>query len=112
MFGSLGNIAGILKSARELQSNLVKVQAELAARRYEAESGGGMVHATVDGRSNLVAIKIDPKATSDVELLEDLVKSAVGAATAKAQEAFKGEMASLTGGLNIPGLQDLLGGAT
>ena len=69
-----------------------------------------MVRATVDGKSALVDLKIDPEAVKDVELLEDLVKAAVGAATAKAQEAMKGEMAALTGGMDIPGMTDLLGG--
>jgi len=109
MFGNLGNIAGILKSAKDLQQNLARVQAELAARRFDAEAGGGMVRATVDGRGTLVAIKIDPKAAADIELLEDLVKAAVGSAGAKSQEAVKTEMASLTGGINIPGLSDMLG---
>jgi len=110
MFGGLGNLAGILKSAKELQGNLARIQGELAARRYEADAGGGMVRATVDGKSTLVDLKIDPQAVKDVELLEDLVKAAIGTATAKAQEAMKQEMAALTGGLNIPGMTDLLGG--
>lgn len=109
MLGGLGDLAGVLKSAKGLQAQMTKMQEELASRRFEGDAGGGMVRATVDGRGNLVAVKIDPKATSDVELLEDLVKAAVGAATAKSQEAMKNEMAAMTGGLNIPGLTDMLG---
>ncbi len=112
MLGGLGNIAGLLKTAKDFQGNLAKLQEELATRRYEAEAGGGMVRATVDGKSVLVDIRIDPKALADGELLEELVKSAVCAATAKSQEAMKGEMASLTGGLNLPGLTDMLGGGS
>ena len=111
MFGNLGNIADMLKSAKALQGNLAKLQEELASRRYEADAGGGMVRATVDGKSTLVDIRIDPKAVNDVELLEDLVKAAIGAAVAKSQEAMKSEMAALTGGLNLPGLTEMLGGA-
>lgn len=110
MLGSLGNFAGLLKSAKDLQGNLAKLQEELAKRRYHGDAGGGMVSATVDGKGTLLDIKIDPQATKDVELLEDLVKAAVGAAVAKSQEAMKGEMAGLTGGLNIPGLQEFFGG--
>lgn len=106
----LGNFAGMLKTAKELQSNMAKLQAELANRRYEADAGGGMVTALVDGKSTLIDIRIDPQAAQDVELLEDLVKAAVGSAMGKAQEAMKNEMAQLTGGLNIPGLTDMLGG--
>ena len=110
MLGGLGNIAGLMKSAKEMQANLAKVQAELATRRYVGDAGGGMVTATVDGKMTLIDIKIDPEAANDVELLEDLVKAAVGAASAKAQEGIKQEMARVTGGINIPGLSDMLGG--
>ncbi len=110
MFGGLGNLAGILKSAKELQSNLARMQEQLAAQRFEAAAGGGAVRAVVDGRSSLVDIKIEEQALSDRELLEDLIKAAVGAAMAKSQEAMKEQMAALTGGLNIPGLSQMLGG--
>lgn len=110
MLGGLGNIAGLMKSAKEMQANLARVQAELATRRYVGDAGGGMVTATLDGKMTLIDIKIDPEAANDVELLEDLVKAAVGAAAAKAQEGIKQEMAQVTGGMNIPGLSDMLGG--
>jgi len=110
MLGGLGNLVGMLKSAKEMQAQMAKLQAELASRRYGGEAGGGIVRATVDGKGTLVDVKIDPQAAKDIELLEDLVKAAVGAATAKSQEAMKTEMASLAGGLNIPGLTDMVGG--
>ena len=110
MFGDLGNLTGLLKSAKEFQGKMAKIQEELAGRRYEAEAGGGAVRATVDGKGTLVDIRIESQATGDVELLEDLVKAAVGAAVKKSQEAMQQQMASLTGGLNIPGLTDMLGG--
>ncbi|MBU0717910.1 MAG: YbaB/EbfC family nucleoid-associated protein [Planctomycetes bacterium] len=110
MLGNLGNLAGMLKSAKEMQGRMAKLQAELASRRYDGDAGGQMVRATVDGKGTLVDIKIEPQAAKDVELLEDLVKAAVGAAVAKSQQAMKDEMAALTGGMNIPGLTDMLGG--
>ncbi len=110
MLGGLGNLAGMLKSAKDLQGNLARLQEEMGARRFEAASGGGLVQATVDGRGTLLKIAIDPKTASDVELLEDLVVAAVAAATAKSQESMKTDLASLTGGLNIPGLSQMLGG--
>jgi len=109
MLGQLGNLMNIMKSAKELQAQMAKLQEECARRRYQGESGGGMVLATVDGRGTLVDIRIDPKAAGDVELLEDLVKAAVGAAVAKSQEGMRKDLASLTGGLNIPGLTEMLG---
>lgn len=110
MLGNLGNLANLMKSAKEMQEQLGKIQEESASRRFEADAGGGMVRATVDGKGMLVDIKIEPTATSDTELLEDLVKSAVGAAAKKAHESLKNEMGSIASGLNIPGLQEMLGG--
>lgn len=112
MFGNLGNIAGMMKQAKALQENMQKMQEELVQKRFEAEAGAGMVKATVNGRGELVQIKIDPSAAGDVELLEDLVVAAVGAAAKKAQDAAKEEMAQLTGGMNIPGLSDMMGQGT
>ena len=110
MFGGLGNLTGLLKSAKEMQANMAKLQAELATRRYDGEAGGGMVKATVDGKGTLVDIKIEASAVEDTELLEDLVKSAVGVATGKSREALKSAISAMTGGMNIPGLTDMLGG--
>jgi len=110
MFGNLGNLTGLLKTAKDLQANMAKMQQELASKRYDGDAGGGMVRAVVDGRGTLVDVKIEPSAVKDVELLEDLVKAAVSAATAKSQEAARSAMTALTGGLNIPGLGDMLSG--
>lgn len=112
MMGNLGDLVGILRSAKDIQAGVAKMQAELSTRRYEGDGGAGMVRATVDGKGSLVDIKIDPQAVSDVELLEDLVKAAVGTAITKAHEAMKEQLAAMTGGLNIPGLTDMLGGST
>lgn len=109
MFGGLGNIGTLLKQAKSLQENMAKMQETLAQRRFEADAGAGMVRATVDGKGELLRIKIDPQAAGDVELLEDMITAAVSSATRKAHEGMKEEMSRLTGGLNIPGLSDMLG---
>ena len=110
MLGGLGNLAGIMRTAKDLQANMQKMQSELATRRYDGDAGGGLVRAVVDGKCTLVDIKIDPEAAKDVELLEDLVKAALGTAMKKSQEAMKSELAGITGGLNVPGLSEMLGG--
>ncbi len=110
MLGGLGNLAGLLKQARQMKEQMDQVQADLERRSFEATAGAGLVTATVNGKSELTDIKIDPRAVQDIEMLEDLIKAAVGAATAKAREAVKEEMLKLTGGLNLPGLSDMLGG--
>ncbi len=110
MLGGLGNLGGIIKQAKEMQERMATMQKELAERRFEAESGAGAVKAVVDGKGTLVNVKIQPDAAQDIELLEDLITSAVRTASTKAHEAVREEMASMTGGLNIPGLSDMLGG--
>ena len=110
MFGKLGDLTGLLKSAKQMQENMARLQQELASRRFEAHAGAGLVRATVDGRGTLIDVNIEPKAAEDIELLEDLVKAAVGSAVTKSQEAMRQEMSAMTGGLNIPGLSDMFGG--
>lgn len=112
MLGGLGNLGGLFKQAKEFQGRLAAIQEELVAKRFQGESGAGAVVATVDGKGTLVDIKIQPDAVADVELLEDLVTSAVRVAAGKAHEAAREEMTSLTGGMDIPGLADMLGGPT
>ena len=110
MLGGLGNFANLIKQATQMKENMANWQDELARRTFEADAGGGMVKAIVNGRGELTDIKIEAQATQDVERLEELIKGAVSAAAHKAHDAAKGELAKMTGGMNIPGLQDLLGG--
>ncbi|HRX85819.1 MAG TPA: YbaB/EbfC family nucleoid-associated protein [Phycisphaerae bacterium] len=110
MFGGLGNIMEMMKSAKDLQARMAEFQKELATRRYDAQSGGGAVRVVVDGKGMVVDVKIEPSATQDVELLEDLVKSAVCAAASRAHDAMRAELSQMTGGLNIPGLDSMLPG--
>lgn len=112
MFGGLGNLAGMIKNAKELQGNLAKMQEEMAVKRFEGAAGGEMVKATVDGKGTLVDLKIDPQAVADVELLEDLIKAAICGATTKSQEAMKEQMSALTGGMDLSGLSQMLGGGS
>ena len=112
MFGPLGNFTELLKTAKNLQDNLGKLQEELSTRRFEACAGGEMVRAVVDGRGSLVDLRIDPKAVADVELLEDLVKAAICAAAAKAQDSANHDMTAMTGGLDLGMFGKMLGGGT
>lgn len=101
---------GLLKQAKEMQQRMAQMQQELASRTFVADAGGGMVTATVNGKQELLAIKIEPQAAGDVEMLEDLVRAAVNAAVRKSQDAMKEELSKVTGGLNLPGLSDMFGG--
>jgi hypothetical protein len=100
------DIGKIMKQAQQLQEKMARLQEELASKTVEASSGGGMVVATVNGKFELVALRIEKDAVNpeDVEMLQDLVVAAVNEGIRRAQEMVSGEMSKLTGGLRIPGL--------
>ena len=95
-----------MRQAQELQAKLAKAQQELSNLTLEASSGGGVVTVTIDGQQNIQSVKISPEVVNpdDVELLEDLVLTAVREAITKSQEAATQSLGGLTGGLKIPGL--------
>jgi len=99
-------MGNMMKQAQKLQSQMVKLQEELADKTVESSSGGGMVTVVANGRQQIVSIQIESEVVDpdDVEMLQDLVLAAVNDALAKAQEMVSSEMGKLTGGLNIPGL--------
>lgn len=100
------DIGKIMKQAQQLQEKMARLQEELASKTVEASAGGGMVVATVNGKFELVALRIEKDAVNpeDVEMLQDLVVAAVNEGIRRAQEMVSGEMSKLTGGLRIPGL--------
>lgn len=100
------NIQNLMKQAQRIQSQVSKMQEELADRTVEASAGGGMVVAVANGRQELVSIAIDPQVVDadDVEMLEDLVVAAVSEALARAGEMAAEEMKKVTGGMSLPGL--------
>jgi DNA-binding YbaB/EbfC family protein len=107
----IGQLGGLLRQAQELQKQVQEMQERLAERRFEAEAGGGLVKATVDGRGQLMGIRLSPEAVKpdEVEVLEELIRSAVCSAAGKARECFQEEVGRITGGMNVPGLKEMLG---
>ena len=99
-------MGGIMKQAQQMQKKMLQMQEELAHRTVEATVGGGMVTVTVNGKNEVLQIKIEPQVVDpdDVEMLEDLIVAGVNEALRKAQEMATEEMGKLTGGLKIPGL--------
>jgi len=99
-------MGNIMKQAQQMQKKMLQMQEELAQRTVEATVGGGMVTVTVNGKSEVLQVKIEPQVVDpdDVEMLEDLVVAGVNEALRKAQEMASEEMGKLTGGLKIPGL--------
>jgi len=101
----MADFTRIFKEAKRLQTQMHELQEELSRKEIEASSGGGMVTARVNGRKELLSLKIDPQvAGEDVEMLEDLVLAAVNEAMRRADEVIKEEMGKLAGGLPFPGL--------
>ena len=101
MRGGMGNL---MKQAQQMQQKMMKLQEEIAQRTLDASVGGGMVTVTVNGKSEVLRIKIDPQIVDDIEMLEDTIVAGVNEALRKAQEMMAEEMSKLTGGLKIPGL--------
>jgi len=103
------DLGGLFRQAQELQEKLAGVQQELATRTAEASAGGGMVTAVVNGKFELVRVRIEPSLLQnnpDVEMVQDLVVAAVNEAVRAARRMIEEEMGKLTGGLGIklPGI--------
>ena len=102
----MGNMGNMMKQAQKLQSQMAKLQEELADKTIETSSGGGMVKVVANGKQEVISIQIEKEVVDpdDVEMLQDLVLAAVNDALTKSQEMVSSEMSKLTGGMNIPGL--------
>ena len=94
----------MMRQAQKQLAQLQKIQEELEGLTVEGSAGGGVVKITMSGKQVVDSVTIDPEATEDVELLQDLVAAAVNDALTKAQEMAAQKMGPLTGGLKIPGL--------
>jgi nucleoid-associated protein EbfC len=96
-----------MQQIKTLQDKMAKIQEELAAKTVESSAGGGMVTAVMNGRQELVSLKLEPQVVDpqDLEMLQDLIVAAVNDALRRSQEMAAGEMGKLAGGLNIPGLK-------
>lgn len=100
------NLNKMMKEAQALQAKMMKAQEELGNESVEATAGGGVVKIAMSGHLQVLSVEIDPDAVDpdDVEMLQDLVQSAVNEAIQKAQQLASDRMGALTGGMKIPGL--------
>lgn len=100
------NFGNIMKQAKKIQEKIASMQAELESRTVEATTGGGMVTVVVNGKFEILSMKIDKEVVNpeDVDMLQDLIMAAVNEGIRKAQEMASAEMSKITGGFNIPGL--------
>ncbi|MBX5445933.1 YbaB/EbfC family nucleoid-associated protein [Sphaerobacter sp.] len=95
-----------MKMLQQMQNRLLKMQQELEEATVEGSAGGGAVRVVVNGTRTVKSISIDPEAVDpdDIEILEDMVLTAINDAMAKAEQLAAEKMGAITGGLNIPGI--------
>jgi nucleoid-associated protein EbfC len=103
-FKNLGNLPGLMQKAREMQEKMKTMQDELARKQVSADAGGGMVTATVNGRLEVVKIRIDREKidVNDTDMLEDVTVAAIAAAQRKAADMMREEMSKMAGEMGLP----------
>ena len=96
------NLAGMMKQAQQMQSKMQEMQTKLEAMEITGEAGAGLVKVTMNGKSDMRKIKIDPKIVdpADTEMLEDLILAATRDARTKVEAAMAEEMQKVTGGIS------------
>jgi len=109
--GFPGDLGQIMKQAQQMMKQQEKLQEDLRERVVDADAGGGMVTAFVNGAGEVVKLSIQPEVIDpdDKEMLEDLVLAAINAGLAKAKELKDKEMGKLTGGMGMPNIPGLFG---
>jgi DNA-binding YbaB/EbfC family protein len=110
MFKGLSNLGGLLKQAQQFGGQMDKLAAEMKNRRATGTAGGGMVEVELNGLLEVLRCRIEPPlfAQGDRELVEDLVVAAMNQAVAKGKQLHAAAVKEMTGGLQLPGLQDVL----
>ncbi len=106
-----GMFGDMMRQAKKMQQEMGKIQEESRKKTVEASAGGGMVTVTANGAMEIIAIKIDREVVNpdDIEMLQDLIVAATNEVLRQAQKMVGDEMGKITGGLNLPGLGNLLG---
>ena len=104
--GGMGmNMNNLMKQAQKMQRQMEQTQAELETRVFEVTSGGGAVKVVISGKKTINELTISPDVVDpdDIEMLQDLIMTAVNEAIRQADEAVSSEMGKLTGGMGLPG---------
>ena len=103
---AMNGMQSMLKKVQKMQSEMTKLQEELKEREVEGTAGGEAVKAVVNGNKKLVSLTLSPDAVDpeDVEMLQDLIVTAVNDAMKKVDEMTEKELGKVTGGLKLPGM--------
>lgn len=99
-----GGMGQLMKQANQMQLRMKKAQEEIQKMEFEGTAGGGAVKVKVNGDHKIISLTINPDATSDVEMLQDMIMLATNDAVTTARETSAKEMEKITGGMNIPGM--------
>jgi len=96
----------LLKQAQQMHTKITELQEEMAGKTVEVSSGGGMVSIVMNGKQEVLSIRIDPEVVNreEIDMLQDLIAAAMNEAIRKSHEMMTEEMKKITGGLAIPGL--------
>ena len=110
MFKGLANIASLMKQAQEMQGRMADMQEHLRRQHVEGAAGGGMVTVQMNGQQQMLSCRIEPSLmqSGDREMIEDLTVAAVNQALERSKELAAQELSKLTGGMNLPGMGDLM----
>jgi len=95
------NLQQMMKQAQKMQEEMAR---EMASLRVDATAGGGIVKAEMNGNKEVISVTIDKEATSDLEMLQDLIVAAINECGRKVDETMQGKLGNALGGMNIPGL--------
>jgi DNA-binding YbaB/EbfC family protein len=113
VFKGLANLTSLLRQAHEISGRMKELNQELRTRRATGSAGGGMVEVEINGLLEVLRCHVDKELVEqgDSEMIEDLVTTAVNQAISKARQLHVEAMKSLAGGLEVPGLDAMLGDA-
>ena len=106
MGGGPQNMQSMIKQAQKMQEDMAAKQEELEAQEYDISAGGGVVNVKINGKKEILSVKIDPEVIDpdDAETLEDLIVAAVNEAIKKVETVSAEEMQKITGAMGMPGL--------
>ena len=104
--GMPGNMANLMKQAQKMQRQMEEQAKEMETKEFSATAGGGAVEVTVSGSKKILKVKLDEEVVDpdDVEMLQDLIVTAVNEAMKKVDEMTEKEMGKVTGGMKLPGM--------
>ena len=100
------NMDSMIHQARKMQDEITVLQEDIEQRTFDATAGGGAVKVTITGKKTIQSITLDPEMVKegDVEMMQDLIISAVNEAVNAVEETTEREMSKITGGVALPGL--------